>query len=139
MSNRKSESYREPYFPHSGDERDGKTRTAGNQTIMRHAALTADEYLHSAIDNIDARLGAGYAKAHPELIAGFMQTAAAAEGASTAVKSFRCCRRAWRNNPGDRERNQAGMISGADTDGPTRNSNLIVSIYTISGACSRRL
>ena len=31
--------------------------------------MTADEYLRSAIDHIDAQLGKGYAKAHPELIA----------------------------------------------------------------------
>ena len=43
---------------------------------MRQTPMTADEYLHSAIDCVDARLGKGYTRAHPELIAAFMQTAA---------------------------------------------------------------
>ena len=67
--------HREPYLPHS--DPDGSSRiSANNQTLMRQGPMTADEYLHSAIDHIDDRLGAGYAKAHPELVAAFMQTSA---------------------------------------------------------------
>ena len=40
--------------------------------LMRQAWKTADEYLGYAIECIDTRLGKGYAKAHPELIAAFM-------------------------------------------------------------------
>lgn len=41
-----------------------------------HAASTAATYLQHAVREIDQELGAGYAAAHPELIAAFMQTAA---------------------------------------------------------------
>ena len=44
--------------------------------LMRQAWMTADEYLGHAIECIDQRLGNGYAKSHPELIAAFMQTSA---------------------------------------------------------------
>jgi hypothetical protein len=43
--------------------------------LMRQASMTADEYLWRAIEDIDKRLGKGYAKAHPELIAAYMQAA----------------------------------------------------------------
>jgi hypothetical protein len=43
---------------------------------MHQGAMTAYEYLRSAIDHIDIELGKGYAKAHPELIGAFMQAAA---------------------------------------------------------------
>lgn len=73
-----SKPYLEPYLPAGGGEgfRDDHRVTASGQTLMRQAPMTADEYLHSAIDCIDARLGKGYAKAHPELIGAFMQTSA---------------------------------------------------------------
>ncbi len=45
--------------------------------LMKQAMLTSHSYLSSAIRIIDGELGEGYAKAHPELIAGFMRTAAA--------------------------------------------------------------
>lgn len=44
--------------------------------LMRQAVLTSHSYLSSAIRIIDEELGEGYAKTHPELIAGFMKTAA---------------------------------------------------------------
>ena len=73
-----NEQYREPYFPSGGSSMTHADHrvTAGSATLMRQAPMTADEYLHSAIDCIGARLGAGYAKAHPELIGAFMQTSA---------------------------------------------------------------
>ena len=51
--------------------------TADFATLTRQAGMTADEYLGDAIQSIDARLGAGYAAKHPELIGAFMQTCAA--------------------------------------------------------------
>ncbi|GKS69962.1 hypothetical protein W03_19660 [Nitrosomonas sp. PY1] len=44
--------------------------------LMRQAVLTSHSYLSSAIRIIDEELGEGYAKAHPELIVGFMKTSA---------------------------------------------------------------
>ncbi len=35
--------------------------TANAETLMRQASMTADEYLRDAIENIDARLGGGFA------------------------------------------------------------------------------
>lgn len=46
------------------------------QTLMIQAMETAETYLDHAIIDIDKRLGQGYAKAHPELVAAYMQTAA---------------------------------------------------------------
>ena len=50
--------------------------TADPTTLMRQASITAHEYFTAAIKYIDDRFGDGYAQAHPELIAAFMQTAA---------------------------------------------------------------
>jgi hypothetical protein len=44
--------------------------------LMKQAWMTADEYLMHAIACIDDRLGEGYAKSNPVLVAAFMQTAA---------------------------------------------------------------
>jgi hypothetical protein len=49
---------------------------------MKQAAMTANEYLIDAIDSIDKRFGDGYAQKHPELIVGFM---------TTAAKDFQAC------------------------------------------------
>lgn len=49
--------------------------TADPTTLMRQAHSTAQLYLQNAITDIDELLGKGYAKAHPELIAAYMQTA----------------------------------------------------------------
>lgn len=46
------------------------------QTLMVQASDTAATYLDHAILDIDKRLGQGYAKTHPELVAAYMQTAA---------------------------------------------------------------
>jgi hypothetical protein len=61
--------YKEPYLPHPGSGLDGRSIDAGNQTLMRQAPMTANEYLLSAIDHIDQALGKGYAKQHPESLA----------------------------------------------------------------------
>ena len=44
--------------------------------LMEDGAGTATYYLSEAISAIDNQLGKGYAKEHPELIAGYMKTAA---------------------------------------------------------------
>lgn len=44
--------------------------------LLLDAVRTSHGYLSSAIRIIDEELGEGYAKAHPELIAGFMKTSA---------------------------------------------------------------
>jgi hypothetical protein len=62
--------------------------SAGSETLMRQASMTADEYLREAIERIDLRLGHGYAKAHPELIAAFMQTAALDFGAAVIARAI---------------------------------------------------
>ena len=48
--------------------------TAGD--LMRQAPDTIDFYLRKGIDHIDNHLGEGYAKEHPELLAGFIQACA---------------------------------------------------------------
>lgn len=50
--------------------------TADDDTLLRQACMTAHTYFHAAIKTIDDEYGGGYAKGHPELIAGFMQAAA---------------------------------------------------------------
>lgn len=45
-------------------------------TLMRQAVMTACDYMANAIQDIDYRLGDGYAADHPELIAAYMKTAA---------------------------------------------------------------
>jgi hypothetical protein len=83
--------YRKPYVPWSpgpGDHMDGHSIEAGNQTLMSQAPSTANEYLLSAVDHIDQKLGDGYAKAHPELIAAFMQTSAIDLGAAVIARAI---------------------------------------------------
>jgi len=41
--------------------------------LTHQAILTAEAYFSAAITHIDAALGAGYAMAHPDLIAAFMR------------------------------------------------------------------
>lgn len=44
--------------------------------LIRQARDTAETYFNQAVRIIDGKFGEGYAKEHPELIAGFMKTAA---------------------------------------------------------------
>lgn len=44
--------------------------------LMLQARDTAQTYFNQAVRIIDEKFGEGYAKAHPELITGFMKTAA---------------------------------------------------------------
>lgn len=44
--------------------------------LMEKAHMTAYEYMRHAKLDVDAQFGDGYAAAHPELVAAYMQTAA---------------------------------------------------------------
>jgi hypothetical protein len=63
--------------------------TASSDTLVDQAPATAETYLRRAIEDIDNLLGEGYAKAHPELIAAYMQTAALDYGASIIAQQIR--------------------------------------------------
>ena len=80
----------EPYLPHLPHALDNPydTIAANNQTLLRQAPMTANEYLLSAIDHIDQALGKGYAKAHPELIGAFMQASAMDLGAAVIARAI---------------------------------------------------
>lgn len=62
--------------------------TANSETLMRQGPMTADLYMGEAIEAIDKRLGAGTAKAHPELVAAFMTTSALDFGASIIARAL---------------------------------------------------
>ena len=57
-------------------------------TLLRQAYMTAHDYMLHAVADIDERLGKGYAKEHPELIAAYMWTAAADFGCASIAKEF---------------------------------------------------
>jgi hypothetical protein len=50
--------------------------TSDSQTLLNQAPMTANDYLYKARDDIDDKFGEGYAAAHPELVASYMQTCA---------------------------------------------------------------
>jgi len=50
--------------------------------------MTAHDYMRSAVTDIDGLFGAGYAKLHPELVAAYMQTAAADFGAAIIARAI---------------------------------------------------
>lgn len=58
--------------------------------LMRQARDTAETYFNQAIRIIDEKFGEGYAKEHPELVAGFMNTAARDFDTSMTHGGF-CC------------------------------------------------
>tara|TARA_Y100001951_G_scaffold91492_1_gene85517 strand:- start:114 stop:416 length:303 start_codon:yes stop_codon:yes gene_type:complete len=60
--------------------------TAGD--LMRQAPDTIDFYLRKGIDYIDNHLGEGYAKEHPELLAGFIQACTTDFHTGIQAKSF---------------------------------------------------
>jgi hypothetical protein len=66
----------------------GNTITASNETLLRQAPMTAHDYLMHAIHDIDELLGKGYAKAHPELMGAYMQTAAMDLGAAVIARAL---------------------------------------------------
>jgi hypothetical protein len=47
------------------------------ELLMRQASKTANVYMLDAVEDIDAKFGEGYAKAHPELVGAYMRAAAA--------------------------------------------------------------
>jgi hypothetical protein len=49
--------------------------TAGFDTLVRQASMTASEYMRNAVTNINDQFGDGYAQKHPELVAAFMNAA----------------------------------------------------------------
>ena len=51
--------------------------------------MSANTYLSAAIADIDRRLGEGYAKGHPELIAAYVRTAAIDYAATTLAQQVR--------------------------------------------------
>jgi hypothetical protein len=51
------------------------------QLLFQQAPRTAHEYMQHGVRDIDATFGEGYAEAHPELLAAYMQTAALDYGA----------------------------------------------------------
>jgi len=56
---------------------------------IREAWITADVYLRTAVERIDALFGKGYAKQHPELIAAFMQAATADVNTAVSAQALR--------------------------------------------------
>lgn len=62
---------------------DLQTITAGWETLLRQAPMTAATYLDEAVRCIDARFGEGYSAKHPELVAAFMQVCAQDFGAAS--------------------------------------------------------
>jgi hypothetical protein len=78
---------KKPYLPSPNDPLNSHSIDAGNQTLLRQAPMTANEYLMSAIDHIDQQLGNDYAKQHPELIATFMQTSAIDLGTAVIARA----------------------------------------------------
>jgi hypothetical protein len=60
-------------------------------TLAGQAWQTADSYLGRAIECIDDRLGPGYARSHPALVAAFMQTAMTDRGVSGIVYVLETC------------------------------------------------
>lgn len=66
--------------------------TVSADRLMQQAPETAAFYLAHAVQHIDRIFGKGYAKAHPELTAAFMQTSAidlAAMMISSAITELR--------------------------------------------------
>lgn len=59
---------------------------ADAQQLEEQASRTARNYLVEAIEHIDRQLGKGYAEKHPELIAKFMEVAAADYHTATTCK-----------------------------------------------------
>lgn len=76
------------HYPYSPAGHDSTVIEVGNQTLFRQAPMTADTYLSCAIVDIDEKLGKGYAKEHPELIAAYMQTSALDLGTSIMARAI---------------------------------------------------
>lgn len=62
----------------------GREITKEGMELVQDGMDTATNYFYHAISTIDEKFGAGYAKAHPELIGEFMRTSA--QGYDTCLK-----------------------------------------------------
>ena len=62
--------------------------TASFDHLLTQASMTADTYMSSAVREIDAAFGPGYAKANPALVAAFMQAATADFVAASNAKVY---------------------------------------------------
>ena len=60
--------------------------TGSFDTLLNQASMTADAYMSSAVREIDATFGNGFAKANPVLVAAFMQAAASDFAATLNAK-----------------------------------------------------
>jgi hypothetical protein len=76
------------HYPPPGGTLDASHISASNATLLRQAPMTAFTYMDCAIVDIDAKLGAGYASKHPELIAAYMMTAALDMQAGTIARAI---------------------------------------------------
>ena len=63
-----------------------KLCTCSFEKSMDDAVATANIYMYKAIDSIDQQFGKGYAKEHPELVAGFMKCCADDNTASMILR-----------------------------------------------------
>lgn len=64
----------------------GDTVEASFNTLYSQSKESAESYMHTAVRNIDEQFGEGYAKANPNLVAAFMQTAVTDFTASSTAK-----------------------------------------------------
>lgn len=62
--------------------------TADADTLFHQASDTVYTYLTQAVKFIDLTFGDGYAKKHPELVAGFIQAAASDYGHSLIANAI---------------------------------------------------
>jgi hypothetical protein len=83
----KGEKAMKEYLPASSTIKSSRIE-ADSTTLMRQAQMTADTYLAQAIIDIDDRLGAGYAKKNPTLIAAYMQTSAIDLGTAVIARAI---------------------------------------------------
>ena len=67
----------------------GSTGITGDfTTLMNQAPTTMREYLREGIEAIDYRLGEGYAKEHPELLAAFISGCTSDYNNASSMKVF---------------------------------------------------
>ncbi len=64
---------------------DNQEVSAGWETLLRQASITAEVYFQEAVAMIDSKFGEGYAKKHPELVGAFMNAAARDFASSSQV------------------------------------------------------
>jgi hypothetical protein len=76
------------HYPYATDSFDSFSIGAGNSTLLRQAPMTADVYMKCAVHDINELFGLGYARAHPELVAAYMQTAAMDMGAAVIARAI---------------------------------------------------